>query len=66
MKLPDKQHSFWIVAVIGLLVVSDTATSVLLYDNGYDTQKDPWKTTAIVTVLLPLLAMKIKGDSHGS
>lgn len=63
MKLPESNHVVWIIAVIGLLIVSDTATSVLLYKNGYDIMKDPVKTGVIVTVLVPLLVAKWKGNN---
>ncbi len=57
MKLPDSGHVFWIVLVIGLLIVADSATSWLLYSNGYEVSKDSSKTMILVaTVLVPIFS----------
>lgn len=59
MMLPESNHVFWIIAVIGLLIMSDTLTSWLLYSNGYDLGKDSSKTMILVmTVLVPILLQK--------
>lgn len=59
MQLPESNHVFWIVVVVSLLVMADTLTSWLLYQNGYDISKDPSKTMMLVaTILIPLLAQK--------
>ncbi len=59
MKLPESNHVFWIVIVVGLLVIADTLTSWLLYKNGYEVSKDSSKTMVLVaTVLVPILVQR--------
>jgi hypothetical protein len=59
MILPESNHVFWIIAVIGLLIFADTMTSWLLYQNGYEVGKDSSKTMILVmTVLIPILLQK--------
>jgi len=59
MKLPDSDHIFWIILVIGVLILADSLTSWLLYSNGYEIGKDSSKTMILVlTVLVPILIQK--------
>lgn len=66
MKLPESNHIIWVIVLIGVLVVSDSLTSWLLYQQGYEVGKDLSKTMILVTtVLVPVLLhrWKASGDS---
>jgi hypothetical protein len=59
MKLPNSDHVIWMIVIIGILIVTDTLTSWLLYNNGYDLGKDSSKTMILVlTVLIPILVQR--------
>lgn len=65
MKLPASNHVVWIISLIGLLIIMDTLTSWLLYNSGYDVNKDPSKTMLLVlTVLVPVLVQKWQQKSE--